>query len=108
MMNVFCGVGNLVSDPILYEGDPSRAVFVLAIDHDGKPVDGKKNAEYLDFVAWRNNAEYIAKYCHKGDLLSVVGTVKKHEYSNADGDKVSKVEIHVSSVNSCNKAKVKE
>ena len=102
MMNCFNGAGNLVSDPIFYEGDPSRAIFVLAIDHDGKPVEGKKNAEYINFVAWRNDAEFLAKRAHKGDLLGVTGKLKNHEYTNADGFKIVKTEVHVDSVNILN------
>lgn len=105
MLNSCDFVGNLVSDPIFYDGTPPRAVFRLAVDHDGKAKDGQKNTEFLDFVAWRNTAEYLSRYCHKGDLLSVHSMAKSHEYTKADGTKESKTEFSVESVNVCSRAK---
>jgi len=99
MTNECIFVGNLVSDPVYYEGETSRVVFTLAVDHDGKPKEGQKNAEYLDFIAWRSVAEYIGRYAHKGDLLSVVSMAQKHEKVNPQGEKSYRTEFQVKSVN---------
>ena len=50
--------------------------------------------EFLDFVAWRNTAEFIAKYCHKGDILSIQNAMaKKREIINDDGEKSYRTEF---------------
>ena len=109
MMNSFNCVGNLVGDPVFYDGETPRVVFRLAIDHNGKPVEGRKNAEFLDFVAWRNVAKYIAEYAHKGDRIEIHNAMaKNHEYTNANGDKVSREEFEVENVCIGNRVKTKE
>ena len=93
-MNSCNFIGNLVNDPIYYEGEVPRVLFTLAIDHNGKPVEGKKNAEFLDFVAWRGTAEFIAKYCHKGDILAVQNAMaKKREIVTDTGEKIYRTEF---------------
>lgn len=106
MLNSFNCVGNLANEPIFFDGDTPRTVFTLAVDHNGKPIEGKKNAEFLDFVAWGNTAKFIHNYCHKGDMLSVQNAMaKKREIVDADGNKTYRHEFNVESVDILRRAK---
>ena len=104
MLNVCAFTGNLASEPLYFDGEQPRAVFTLAVDHNGKTADGQKKTEFLDFVAWRGTAEYIHKYCHKGDMLSVRSEARKRELVK-DGVKSFKYEFHVDSVDMVKRAK---
>ena len=106
MMNSCNFVGNLANEPLFFEGDIPRVVFKLAIDHNGKPSDGKKRVEFLDFVAWHQTAEFIHKYCHKGDMLSVQNAMAKgRSIVGKDGTEYTKTEFQVDAVELCKRAR---
>jgi len=106
-MNSCDFVGNLANEPMYFEDETaSRILFTLAVDNNGKTKDGQKTAEFLDFVAWRETADFVHNYCHKGDVLSVHSHAKSHQYTNKNGDKVSKVEFQTSSVDLVCRSKI--
>lgn len=108
-MNSCNFVGNLVNDPAYFDGEAPRVLFTLAVDHNGKPVDGHKQAEFLDFIAWRSTAEYIAKYCHKGDKLAVQNAMaRKRDFVTQNGEHVQKTEFQVESVDIVRRARAKD
>ncbi len=98
-MNSCCFTGNLVNDPVFFEGETPRVLFTLAVDHNEKQDDGKKKAEFLDFVAWRGIAEYVHRNCHKGDRLSVTSEARNRITMGDNGQKNYRMEFHVESVN---------
>ena len=91
MMNSCNFAGRLVADPKMYEGESNRATFTLAVDGD-VPSD---EAVYLDFVAWRDKANYIARRFHKGDLMLVVNAKANVRNIEKDGKKSRKIEFEV-------------
>lgn len=98
-MNNCCFTGNLVNDPVYFEGNAPRVLFTLAVDHNEKQDDGKKKAEFLDFIAWRGIAEFIHQYCHKGDRLSVTSEARNRITVDDSGVKNYRLEFHVNTVN---------
>ena len=108
-LNSFDCIGNFVSDPTYFDGENPRVLFRLAVDRNGKPVEGKKEADFLDFIAWRGTAEYIAKYCHKGDLIAVQNaSARTHDFVTKDGTKFQRTEFQVESIDILRRAKPKE
>lgn len=107
-MNSCDFVGNLVNDPMYYDGETTRVLFTLAVDREGKNREGLKQTDFLDFVAWRSSAEFMHKYCHKGDKIAVQSEARKRTFTNSSGVEVSKVEFQVHSVNIVSKARPKE
>ena len=98
-LSVYCGTGNLVNDPVYFEGETPRVLFTLAVDHNEKQEEGKKRAEFLDFVAWRGTAEYVHRYCHKGDRLSVSAEPRNRITVDENGTKNYRMEFHVNNLN---------
>lgn len=98
MTNSCTFTGRLVSNPKIFEGEVSRAEFTLAVDKDFVPKNGEKTADYLDFVAWRDKAEYVARRFHKGDLIQVVNARAKVKQNEEDGVKHRKIEFEVDKV----------
>lgn len=61
---------------------------------DGIPSrDGKANVSFISCVAWRNTAENVAKFTHKGSLVAVDGRLQQRTYMSKDNRKVSVVEV---------------
>ena len=57
-----------------------------------------KTADFLSVVAWRQNAEFLAKYASKGDRVAVAGSIQTRSYDAQDGSKRYVTEIVADSV----------
>lgn len=77
-------VGRLTADPELKmtQNGTQVATFSLALSK-GKD----QPSDFFDFVAWRNTAEFLSRYFHKGDGVGVVGRLTVDAYTDKDGNK---------------------
>ena len=77
-MNVVILIGRLVAQPELKYTQANVAVcsFRLAVDRRFKDQSGNKQTDFIDCVAWRQQAEFMTNYLEKGKLnkRTVVGT----------------------------------
>ena len=78
MLNHIVVMGRLTRDPELRKtaSGVSVASFSVAVDRDFSQQDGKKETDFLDVVAWRNTAEFAAKYFTKGRMAVVSGRLQ--------------------------------
>lgn len=86
--------GRLVSDPELKTTQSGLSVcsFTLAV----KRPKVKDTTDFLNFVAWRQSAEYLCKYGRKGNLVGVSGgTLTSRSYEDKNGNKRVAFEIVV-------------
>jgi len=83
-MNKTFHFGRLTKDVELRHSQTGKAVaqFSLAVD---KFVNGKKGADFFNFVAWDKLAENLAQYKHKGDQILVEGRLQNRSYEAQDG-----------------------
>lgn len=88
--------GRLVRDPELRTTTSGLSVttFTVAIDRRYKKGD-EKQSDFLDCVAWRDRADFIAKYFKKGSAICVIGAVQTRTYEDNNGNKRKAVEIIV-------------
>ena len=80
-MNKVILVGNLARDPELRQtpnGIPT-ARFTVAVSRRYQR-DGQTQADFISCVAWRNTAEFVAKYFAKGRMMGVVGSLQTGRY----------------------------
>lgn len=98
-MNKAILMGRLVKDPELRSTTNGTAVttFTVAIDRKGK----EKITDFLPCVAWRQTAEFVAKYFTKGKMILVVGSIQPRSYTAKDGSTRSQTEIVVDEVSFC-------
>ena len=73
----------------------SVATFTLAVNRDYKNADGNYDADFINCVAFGQQAETICKYVHKGDKFSVTGKLATRNYEKQDGSKVYVTEVNV-------------
>lgn len=85
--------GRLVSDPELKTTQSGLSVcsFTLAV----KRPKVKDTTDFLNFVAWRHNAEYLCKYGRKGNLVGVSGVATSRAYEDKNNNKRIAFEIVV-------------
>jgi single-strand DNA-binding protein len=59
-------------------------------------VPRTRNKDVTDFMtvcAWNKTAEFLATYCTKGSLVSVVGEMQTNRWEDTDGNKRTDYEI---------------
>ena len=88
-------MGRITKDPELRRTDSGTAVtsFSLAVDRDFKGQNGEKETDFIEVVAWRNTAEFVAKYFAKGRMAVVEGRLQIRSWKDKDGNKRSKAEV---------------
>lgn len=81
-MNKVQLMGNLVKDVELTHTTTGEAVakFKIAVQRRYSNKDGVRETDFLSCVVWRNQAENLAKYCHKGDRIIVLGEIRTRSF----------------------------
>lgn len=84
-MNSCNFVGRLTADPELRRTDNGNAVcsYSLAVK---RPMVAD-TTDFIEFVSWRQSAEYLCKYAHKGDVVAATGTLQPRTWTDKDGNK---------------------
>ena len=96
-MNKAILVGNLTRDPELRTTPNGVAVtsFTVAVQRRYKDEEGNYPPNFIDCVAWRRKAEFIAKYFTKGSKIGIVGTIQTRTYDDQNGNKRYVTEVVV-------------
>ena len=88
-MNKVVLVGRLTAKPEL-RYTPANVAFVrftVAVNRPFSNKEGNREADFINVVCWRNQAETIAKYFDKGNLISLEGRIQTGSYDDKDGNK---------------------
>lgn len=95
-MNSVNLVGRLTKEPDLRRTGEGTAVcsYSLAVK---RPMV-KDTTDFPEIVSWRQSAEYLAQYAHKGDVVAVSGTLQSREWTDKDGNKHRAWEVVTTSV----------
>lgn len=94
-MNKAIIMGNLTRDPEMRttQSQIPVASFCLAVERRFKTASGERQVDFLNVVAWRQQAEFVQKYFHKGSRMVVVGSIQTRSYDDRDGNKRTATEI---------------
>ena len=94
-MNKVCLVGRIVKDPTCEyvntnNGSVARSRFTIAVDRSfaSSNQDGRNTADFISIVAWRKQAENLAKFQKKGNQIAVDGRIQVDSYTGRDGNTV--------------------
>lgn len=98
-MNKVILVGRLTRDPELRNTPSGIAccTFTVACDRRYADQSGNRQADFLNCVAWRERAEFVAKYFAKGRRIGLEGSIQTRSYEK-DGQNRTATEILVDSV----------
>ena len=96
-MNKVILTGNLVRDPELKQTPSGTNVVenTIAVNRDRKDANGEYQTDFIPFVAWGGQAEYIARNGRKGDRAEIVGRWQQREYTDRDGNRRRVDEVQV-------------
>ena len=95
MLNKIFIMGRLTRDPELRRTQNGTAVtsFSLAVDRDFKSQSGEKETDFIDVVAWRSTAEFVAKYFTKGRMAVVEGRLQIRDWKDREGNNRRSAEV---------------
>lgn len=107
MINEVVLVGRITKDIELRKTQQGTSVigFTLAVDKGYKVPDGQPTADFIQCIAWRQGADFLAQYAVKGDMVGVVGSIATRNYDDKDGKKVYVTEVVANKVRLYSKRK---
>ncbi|KAF2427324.1 single-stranded DNA-binding protein SsbA [Bacillus sp. FSL M8-0256] len=100
MLNRVVLVGRLTKDPELRYTPNGAAVatFTLAVNRTFTNQSGQREADFINCVTWRRQAENVANFLRKGSLAGVDGRLQTRNYENQQGQRVFVTEVQAESV----------
>ncbi|MBO5984955.1 MAG: single-stranded DNA-binding protein [Rikenellaceae bacterium] len=95
MLNKAILMGRLTADPELRKtsGDVSVTTFTLAVNRSFTRQGEQAQTDFIDIVAWRNTAEFAAKWFTKGMQVAVSGKIQTRTWEDKQGNKRKSVEV---------------
>ena len=69
------------------------ATFNLAVNRDFKNQNGEREADFINCVIWRQQAENLANWAKKGALVGITGRIQTRNYENQQGQRVYVTEV---------------
>ncbi len=95
MLNKIFIMGRLTRDPELRRTQSGTAVtsVSLAVDRDFKEKSGERETDFIEVVAWRGTAEFVAKHFAKGRMAVVEGRLQMRDWKDKDGNSRRSAEV---------------
>ncbi|MBW7479883.1 single-stranded DNA-binding protein [Streptococcus pneumoniae] len=100
MLNRVVLVGRLTKDPEFRQtaSGVSVTTFSLAVNRTFKNKNGEREADFINVVVFRQQAENVNNYLSKGSLVGVDGRIQSRSYDNNEGRRVFVTEVVADSV----------
>lgn len=95
MINNVTIVGRLTRDPELKYTPSNIAIttFNMAVNRNFKNQAGDREADFINCMIWRQQAENLANWCKKGNLVGITGRIQTRSYDNQQGQRVYVTEV---------------
>lgn len=95
MINNVTLVGRLTRDPELRYTPSNIAIttFNMAVNRNFKNQAGDREADFINCMIWRQQAENLASWAKKGALIGITGRIQTRSYDNQQGQRVYATEV---------------
>lgn len=96
-MNTVQLVGRLTKELDLRYTQSGTAVasFTLAVNRNFTNQQGEREADFIQCVIWRKQAENLANFTRKGSQIGIEGRIQTRNYENQQGQRVYVTEVVV-------------
>lgn len=86
-MNKVILIGRITKDPELRKTpqDISVVQFTIAVNRNYQNKNGERQADFINCIAWRNQAENLARFIKKGGQIAVEGNLQTRTYDDPNG-----------------------
>lgn len=88
-MNKVFLIGRLTRDPELrYTGNNTAvATFSIAVNRNFTNQSGEREADFINIVVWRKQAENVKNYLTQGSQVAIDGRIQTRSYDDNNGQK---------------------
>ncbi len=98
-MNKVILMGRLTHEPELRQTPNGLSVISFSIAVNRRfAKEGQQTTDFINCVAWRQTADFICRYFHKGNMISVVGSLQARNWEDNNGNKRTTYEVQVDEV----------
>lgn len=89
MINKVILMGRLTADPELRQtqSNISCCRFAVAVQRAYQKQGEERQTDFINIIAWRQTAEFVAKYFEKGSMIIVEGSLNNNNYEDKNGVK---------------------
>jgi len=110
MLNNAVIMGRLTADPELKTTQSGISVtsFNVAVDRGYAKQGEEKQTDFIPVVAWRQTADFVTRWFHKGSMIAVVGMIQTRNYEDKNGNKRTAIELVADNVSFCGDKKQNE
>ena len=99
MFNLVVLTGRLTADPELKTTANGLSVTTFSIAVDRRYRSGEeRQTDFINIVAWRQSAEFVAKYFKKGNLIGIEGSIQTRRYQDKNGNNRTVFEVVANNV----------
>lgn len=100
MINRVTLVGRLTKDPEFRTTQKGIdvATFTLAVNRNFTNAQGEREADFINIIVFRRQAENVNNYLLKGKLAGVDGRIQSRSYENQEGRRIFVTEVVADSV----------
>ena len=99
MFNLVVLTGRLTADPELKTTQSGISVTSFSIAVDRRYRSGEeKQTDFINIVAWRQQAEFVAKYFKKGNMIGIEGSIQTRKYTDKNGNNRTAFEVVANNV----------
>ena len=95
MINNVTLIGRLTRDAELRHtpSNIATAQFNIACNRNFKNTNGEYDADFINCVMWREQAENLANWAKKGALIGIAGRIQTRSYENQQGQRIYVTEV---------------
>ena len=103
MYNRVILMGRLTRDPELRttQSGISMCRITVAVDRSFVKQGEARQADFLDVICWRQQAEFVCKYFNKGRMIHIEGKIQNDNYTDQNGVKQYRNSIIADNVSFC-------
>ena len=100
MTNRVVLIGRLTKDPDLKHSESNLPIlrFTIAVNRTFTDQNGQKQADFINCVAFRKQAENMARFLGRGSQIAVEGRIQTRNYQGKDGNTVYVTKVVAESV----------
>lgn len=101
MLNKVILMGRLCADPDFRQTTSGTAVCRIRVAVDRRFTNkqtGEREADFISVTCWRQQAEFVSRYFHKGSMIIVEGSLRNSDYTDQNGVKHYSMEVQADNV----------
>ena len=100
MINKVIIMGRITHDLEIRQSQGGIAVlsFTVAVERGYVKQGEERQTDFINCVAWRQQAEFIGKYFSKGRMIAIEGNLRTRTYDDKNGTKHYVTEVFVDNV----------